>query len=69
MSSKEKSILRATPLSELEIDVSLVYSLLTEQHPDLRHLPINLVDAGWDNAMFRAGQQIICETPSSPSSS
>jgi hypothetical protein len=42
-----------TPISEVEIDVSLVSSLLQEQHPDLAHLPIHLVDAGWDNAIFR----------------
>ena len=63
MGSNEKSSLTRTPLSELEIDVSLVYSLLAEQHPDLRHLPINLVDAGWDNAMFRLGDKLSVRLP------
>jgi hypothetical protein len=44
-----------TPAFEIAIDVSLVYSLLTAQHPDLAHLPLHPVDAGWDNAMFRLG--------------
>ena len=46
-----------TPISDVDIDVSLVYRLLTDQHPDLAHLPIQLVDAGWDNAMFKLGDQ------------
>ena len=46
-----------TPISEFEIDVALVYRLLEDQHPDLAHLPIQLLDVGWDNAMFRLGDQ------------
>jgi hypothetical protein len=46
-----------TPISEVEIDVALVYRLLENQHPDLKHLPIHLVDCGWDNAMFRLGDE------------
>jgi aminoglycoside phosphotransferase (APT) family kinase protein len=37
--------------------------LLEEQHPDLAHLPIHLVDAGWDNAMFRLGDQLSVRLP------
>ena len=33
-----------TPLSDIEIDIALVHSLLEDQHPDLAHLPIHLVD-------------------------
>ena len=47
MSSDEKSSSIKTPISELEIDAALVYRLLAEQHPDLIHLPIHLVDTGW----------------------
>jgi aminoglycoside phosphotransferase (APT) family kinase protein len=57
MGSEGKSSAMGTPVSELEIDAALVYSLLEDQHPDLAHLPIHLVDAGWDNAMFRLGDQ------------
>lgn len=52
-----------TPLSELEIDAALVSSLLKDQHPDLAHLPIHLVDQGWDNAMFRLGDQLAVRLP------
>lgn len=52
-----------TPVSEVEIDVSLVKSLLQEQHPDLAHLPIHLVDAGFDNAIFRLGEKLSIRLP------
>lgn len=63
MSSEEKSSSIGTPVTELEIDATLVYSLLEDQHPDLAHLPIHLVDAGWDNAMFRLGDQLSVRLP------
>ncbi len=44
-----------TPVAEVMIDLALVAGLLTEQHPDLAHLPLEVVDAGWDNALFRLG--------------
>lgn len=52
-----------TPVSELNIDTSLVSQLLTTQHPDLAHLPIAAVDAGWDNAMFRLGDRLCVRLP------
>jgi aminoglycoside phosphotransferase (APT) family kinase protein len=52
-----------TPRSDLEIDVPLVYSLLTEQHPDLKHLTIYPIDSGWDNAIFRLGDRLSVRLP------
>ncbi len=52
-----------TPISEFDIDATLVYSLLADQHPDLMHLPIHLVDSGWDNAMFRLGDELCVRLP------
>lgn len=52
-----------TPASEVDIDASLVHSLLAAQHPDLADLPLHLVDAGWDNAMFRLGDQLSVRLP------
>lgn len=46
-----------TPSAEVEIDTALVSSLLTNQHPDLAHLPIHAVDSGWDNVLFRLGDR------------
>ncbi|MBE9159193.1 aminoglycoside phosphotransferase family protein [Nodosilinea sp. LEGE 06152] len=47
--------LAQTPDAEVVIDVALVRRLLQAQHPDLAHLPITPLDAGWDNVMFRLG--------------
>lgn len=51
MKPNEKLSSIGTPIAEVEIDATLVYHLLENQHPDLTHLPIYLVDAGWDNAI------------------
>ncbi|MDJ0572872.1 MAG: aminoglycoside phosphotransferase family protein [Pleurocapsa sp. MO_192.B19] len=55
--------LTGTPISELEIDTALVFNLLKEQHPDLSHLPIQLFDTGWDNAIFRLGDCLCVRLP------
>ncbi|MDF5716683.1 MAG: hypothetical protein PUP93_23130 [Rhizonema sp. NSF051] len=57
MKSDEKSRSIGTPVSELEIDTTLVYNLLAEQHPDLTYLPIHFVEAGCDMyaARYRTG--------------
>lgn len=63
MSSERKLSSIGTPIAEVELDVPLVYRLLNEQHPDLAHLPLQLVDAGWDNAMFRLGEHLVVRLP------
>lgn len=55
--------LAGTPASEVEISVTLVQTMLADQHPDLAHLSIQLFDAGWDNAMFRLGDQLCVRLP------
>lgn len=52
-----------TPVPDRDIDPSLVSRLLAEQHPDLVHLPIQLTDAGCDNAMFRLGDRLVARLP------
>ncbi|MDB5343992.1 MAG: srkA [Schlesneria sp.] len=52
-----------TPAAEHHIDEALVRSLLLDQHPDLAQLPIQQVDAGWDNAMFRLGDRLAVRLP------
>lgn len=61
LEAKPSSI--GTPTSEVEIDAALVYRLLENQHPDLKHLPVHLVDCGWDNAMFRLGDELSVRLP------
>jgi aminoglycoside phosphotransferase (APT) family kinase protein len=52
-----------TPASDFHIDDSLVRALLEQQHPDLAHLPIQTLDAGWDNSMFRLGEVYCVRLP------
>ncbi|MBD3883381.1 aminoglycoside phosphotransferase family protein [Phormidium tenue FACHB-886] len=52
-----------TPAPDISIDAALVSKLLAEQHPDLAHLPIHYIDAGFDNAMFRLGDRLSIRLP------
>jgi len=45
------------------ISVELARSLLARQHPDLAGLPIALAAEGWDNAVFRLGDQLSLRLP------
>lgn len=63
MSSEPITGAIGTPASEIDIDASLVHSLLTAQHPALAQLPLHPVGAGWDNAMFRLGDQLCVRLP------
>ena len=50
-------------MSELTIDVDLVRRLLLEQHPDLAGRPLTRADGGWDNAVFRLGDELSVRLP------
>lgn len=47
------------PPAEVEIDEPMVRALLAEQHPDLADLPLQRIDAGWDNDLWRLGDALI----------
>jgi len=51
------------PAADIEIDETLVRSLLRAQHPDLAHLPLQSMDSGWDNAMFKLGDALAVRLP------
>lgn len=51
------------PAAEWEIDVGLVRSLLTDQFPDLADLPLTLLANGWDNVMYRLGDDLTVRLP------
>ena len=51
------------PAAEVDVDVDLVRRLLTSQHPDLAELPIELITNGWDNVMFRLGDDLAVRVP------
>ncbi|MBR7618341.1 aminoglycoside phosphotransferase family protein [Phenylobacterium sp. 20VBR1] len=51
------------PPAEIEIGEALVRALLAAQHPDLAHLSIRRVASGWDNDMFRLGDDMTVRMP------
>jgi aminoglycoside phosphotransferase (APT) family kinase protein len=53
----------ATPGAEVHIDAALVRSLLAEQHPDLAALALTHVASGWDNEIFRLGEDRTVRLP------
>ena len=52
-----------TPASEIEVTADLARQLLVAQHPDLADLPIALVAEGWDNAVFKLGDDLTLRLP------
>jgi aminoglycoside phosphotransferase (APT) family kinase protein len=52
-----------TPAAEFAIDDACVARLLAHQHPDLAHLPLREVGEGWDNALFRLGDDLAVRLP------
>jgi aminoglycoside phosphotransferase (APT) family kinase protein len=52
-----------TPAAEVDIDAPLVRALLAEQHADLVTMPLQLVANGWDNAIFRLGDELAVRLP------
>ncbi|MGH8957952.1 MAG: aminoglycoside phosphotransferase family protein [Acidimicrobiia bacterium] len=51
------------PAAEVRIAEGLVTALLSEQHPDLAHLPLHPLASGWDNAIFRLGPDLLVRLP------
>ncbi|WP_406210908.1 aminoglycoside phosphotransferase family protein [Kitasatospora sp. NBC_01560] len=46
-----------------EIDGAAVRALLREQHPDLAGLVLRAVDGGWDNQVWRLGEELAVRLP------
>ncbi|WP_030158726.1 aminoglycoside phosphotransferase family protein [Streptomyces sp. NRRL S-244] len=53
-------------MADVDIDEQLVRSLLREQHPDLAGLVLRPVDAGWDNQLWRLGDELAVRLPRTP---
>lgn len=60
-------MLNGTPAAEVPIDGELVRGLLREQFPDLSGEPLALLDSGWDNEMYRLGNELLVRLPRRPS--
>jgi aminoglycoside phosphotransferase (APT) family kinase protein len=51
------------PAAEVRVSPELVRRLLEAQQPDLAHLPIRLMAHGWDNLMYRLGDELAVRLP------
>lgn len=54
---------RDKPAAEIDIDGELVVALLEEQHEDLSAQTVTPVASGWDNAIFRLGDELAVRLP------
>jgi len=50
-------------MAEVTADCELVRTLLRTQHPDLAELPVTELTAGWDNFIFRLGEDMAVRIP------
>ena len=55
--------LQRMPAAEVPIDATLVRALLQEQHEDLSSLPLVEAGEGWDNKLFRLGDELLVRLP------
>jgi aminoglycoside phosphotransferase (APT) family kinase protein len=51
------------PAAEVEVSADLVRRLLTSQHPDLARLPVEFLANGWDNELYRVGDELVARLP------
>ncbi|MEP1123862.1 MAG: aminoglycoside phosphotransferase family protein [Ilumatobacter sp.] len=56
-------VTRNMATAKVDVDENLVRSLLADQHPDLADLPIHVLANGWDNVMFRLGDELTVRLP------
>ncbi|MGW6500471.1 aminoglycoside phosphotransferase family protein [Nonomuraea angiospora] len=49
--------------TEIEVTAELVRDLLRDQHPDLAHHPVRLGARGWDNQLWRLGDDLAVRLP------
>jgi aminoglycoside phosphotransferase (APT) family kinase protein len=51
------------PAADIDVSMPLVRDLLRAQHPDLSRLPLAEAGSGWDNAIFRLGEELAVRLP------
>jgi aminoglycoside phosphotransferase (APT) family kinase protein len=51
------------PAAEVDLDEALVRTLLEEQHADLAALALEPLANGWDNVLFRLGDDLVVRLP------
>lgn len=50
-------------MNETRFETDLVRALLRDQHPDLANFDLQAVDGGWDNQMWRLGDELAVRLP------
>ncbi|MFN0093101.1 MAG: aminoglycoside phosphotransferase family protein [Acidimicrobiales bacterium] len=53
----------ARPAAEAAIDASLARALLADQHPDLADRELVEAASGWDNVLYRVGDDLVARLP------
>src|SRR6187455_2759536 len=53
----------ATPPSEVPIPHELVRALVEDQFPEYAHLPLTHLNDGWDNTVYRLGEELLVRLP------
>lgn len=51
------------PAAEVHVDARLVRALLAEQFPELAGLPVSSLANGWDNVLYRVGEELVARLP------
>ncbi|HET9972911.1 MAG TPA: aminoglycoside phosphotransferase family protein [Streptosporangiaceae bacterium] len=51
------------PAADVAVSADLVRRLLAGQHPDLVPLPVEFLANGWDNELYRVGDELIARLP------
>jgi aminoglycoside phosphotransferase (APT) family kinase protein len=55
--------IEGVPRAEVDVEPALVRALLEAQHPDLAKLPLKDVGSGWDNRLYRLGEDLAVRLP------
>ena len=63
MSQHDSTLQAGIPEAEFHIDESLVKNLLLDQCPQYSHLPLQVLGNGWDNSLFRLGEELLVRLP------
>jgi aminoglycoside phosphotransferase (APT) family kinase protein len=56
-------VVNRMPAAEVEVSADLVRRLLAGQHPDLARLPVEFLANGWDNELYRVGDELVARLP------
>lgn len=51
------------PAAEVDVSPALLGRLLAAQHPDLADRPVTVLANGWDNVVFRVGDDLLARLP------